>query len=377
MSTPYSARISQIRATVQAAGCAALVAVPGAGLRYLTGLSLHGYERLIMLLLPSAAASGALVVPALEHNRVAAVLEQHNLPITCYPWHDQQGPAEAVAAAAAQVLAGVAQPRIAVEYLAMRVIELRALEAALPDLQTTDATPLLARQRMVKDAVELAAMREAVRIIEAALQDILPAIKPGVTERELAALWRAAILAHGAEEEAFPCIVASGPNSAHPHHHNSERAFACGDLIILDGGAVYQGYVSDITRTVALGDPDTQARQIYALVQAANAAGRAAVQPDVTGAAIDRAAREVIVAGGYGAQFIHRTGHGLGIEAHEAPNIVAGSTVPLPIGTTFTVEPGIYVPGLGGVRIEDDLVITADGGESLTTFPRDLLVLGA
>lgn len=375
MPNPYPNRISQMRTTLRAADCAALAVVPGASLRYLTGLALHGYERLIMLLLPAHADGGALVLPALEHTRVAALLEQHNLPITCYPWQDQQGPAEALAAATAQVLAGAAQPLIAVEHLVMRVMELRVLEAALPSLRTTDATPLLARQRMVKDAAELAAMREAVRIIEAALQDLLPAIKLGVTERELAAQWRAAVLAHGAEEEAFPCIVASGPNSANPHHHNSTRAFAAGDLIILDGGAVYQGYVSDITRTVALGDPGTQARQIYALVQAANAAGRAAVQPDATGAAIDAAAREVIVAGGYGEQFIHRTGHGLGMEAHEAPNIVAGSTAPLPIGATFTVEPGIYVPGLGGVRIEDDLVVTAEGGESLTTFPRDLLVL--
>lgn len=375
MSPVYPARIHQLARTLQDVSCAAVAVVPGAGMRYLTGLSLHGYERLILLLLPANEQPGALVLPALEHARVAAWLAQHELAISCYPWQDQHGPAAAVAAATAQVLATNTQPLIAVEHLAMRVMELRALEAALPRLRTTDATPLLARQRMVKDAAELAAMREAVRIIEAALQAILPAIKLGITELELAARWRAAILAHGAAEEAFPCIVASGSNSANPHHHNSTRPFAAGDLIILDGGAVYQGYVSDITRTVALGDPGAEAHQIYTLVQAANAAGRAAVHPGTTGEAIDHAAREVIVAGGYGEQFLHRTGHGLGMEAHEAPDIVAGSTVPLSIGTTFTVEPGVYVAGLGGVRIEDDLVITPEGGESLTTFTRDMLVL--
>jgi Xaa-Pro dipeptidase len=163
--------------------------------------------------------------------------------------------------------------------------------------------------------------------------------------------------------------------AANPHHHNSDRALQPGDMIIMDGGALHNGYASDITRTVALGDPGPEARAIYDLVLAANAAGRAAVHPGANGEEIDRAARAVIEAGGYGSQFLHRTGHGLGLAIHEPPFIVAGSREPLAVGTTFTVEPGIYVDGLGGVRIEDNLVITADGGESLTSFERELIVV--
>lgn len=173
----------------------------------------------------------------------------------------------------------------------------------------------------------------------------------------------------------FTTIIASGPNAANPHHSNTDRAFEPGDLIIMDGGALHDGYASDITRTVALGQPSAEARRIYELVQAANAAGRAAARPGASGDAVDRAARAVIEAGGYGPQFVHRTGHGLGLEVHEPPYMVAGNTAPLAPGMTFTVEPGIYVSGLCGVRIEDNVVITADGAESLTSFERDLIVI--
>jgi Xaa-Pro dipeptidase len=176
----------------------------------------------------------------------------------------------------------------------------------------------------------------------------------------------------------FGTIVASGPNSANPHHSNGDRPFAAGDLIIMDGGAWHQGYASDITRTIALGQPSVEARRIYELVKAANAAGRAAAtRPGATGETIDQAARQVIEQGGYGPQFIHRTGHGLGMEVHEPPYIVGGSRDPLPVGATFTVEPGVYISGVGGVRIEDDVVVTEEGAESLTSFDRDLIVVEA
>jgi Xaa-Pro aminopeptidase len=349
----------------------AAAVVPGAGLRYLLGLTLHSSERLTLLLLPADGGPACMVLPALELERVRAAAPALRL----YPWTDAEGPDAALQQAAEQVFLTENAPAIAVEHVAMRVMELRALEHVLPELRTTDLTPLLARLRMVKDQHELAAMEEAARIVEAALHSILPHIRPGMTERRLAALWSQEMLSAGAESESFPCIVASGPNSANPHHANSDRAFQEGDMIILDGGAMYQGYASDITRTVALGEPGPRARQVYQLVQAANAAGRAAVRPGASGEEIDHAARQVIEDGGYGAYFVHRTGHGLGMECHEAPNIVAGSTQPLAIGTTFTVEPGVYLPGEVGVRIEDDMLVTEQGGRSLTTFERDLLVL--
>jgi Xaa-Pro dipeptidase len=196
-----------------------------------------------------------------------------------------------------------------------------------------------------------------------------------MTERELAAIWDAEMNKAGGAPS-FGTIVASGPNSANPHHSNGDRAFQSGDLIIMDGGAWHTGYASDITRTVALGEPSAEARRIYGLVQAANAAGRAAAaRPGASGASIDQAARQVIADGGYGPQFIHRTGHGLGLEVHEPPYIVGGSDDALIPGATFTIEPGVYVDGVGGVRIEDDVVVTEDGAESLTTFERDLIVV--
>jgi Xaa-Pro aminopeptidase len=350
--------------------------VPGAGLRYLTGLRYHAFERLVLLLLPADDSPPALVLPAMEHDATRALLDAQPAAgpaLRLFPWSDGEGPSAALQRAVAQTF--VPGARVAVEHLLMRVMELRALEAALPGVQTVDLLPLLASLRMVKDESELAAMTEAVRMIETALHAIIAQIAPGVTERELALRWKNEIMATGAEGESFGCIVASGPNSANPHHHNGERPFQAGDLILLDGGAVHQGYASDITRVVALGEPDPQARRIYDLVLAANAAGRAAVRPGVTGEAIDQAARQVIAEAGYGAYFIHRTGHGLGLDTHEPPDIVAGSSLPLPAGATFTIEPGIYVPGLGGVRIEDDMLVTAEGGRSLTSYTRELLIV--
>jgi len=237
-----------------------------------------------------------------------------------------------------------------------------------------DATPMIAELRMVKDDQELAAMRRAVAVVEAALGAAVAQIRAGMTERELATIWEREMRARGGEPS-FGTIIASGPNAANPHHSNSDRAFQPGDFIIMDGGVWNDGYASDITRTIALGQPNDQARVIYEIVQAANAAGRLYSRPEATGEEIDHAARKVIVDGGYGQYFIHRTGHGLGLEIHEPPYIVAGSRQPLAPGTTFSIEPGVYVEGVCGVRIEDDVVITTEGSESLTSFERNLIVV--
>lgn len=354
--------------TLRQAGVAAVAVVPGANLRYLLGLDMHMNERVSVACL-TADGQVAMVLPKLEAPRAEA---QATVPVRFYPWDDAEGYAGALHHCLGDL--GLASQRLGVEYTAMRVLELRAIETAARQIKVEDATALFARLRMAKDADELAAMREAVRIVESALQQALGQIRAGMTEIELADVWERAIKAAGSTTS-FTTIVASGLHAANPHHSNSQRALQSGDLIVLDGGAVVNGYVSDITRTVALGEPGPEARRIYALVQAANAAGRAAVRPGVSGAQIDQAARAVIVDGGYGPQFLHRTGHGIGLEIHEPPYLVAGSDEPLPVGATFTVEPGVYVPGMGGVRIEDDVVVTTDGVESLTTFERDLIIL--
>jgi Xaa-Pro dipeptidase len=353
---------------MRTAGVSTVAVVPGANLQYLAGLDLHMNERLAVAFFPSGG-TPAMVLPALEAPRAKS---QAQFPIRFYPWTDEAGPEAALRQAAADL--GLDGTRLGVEYTAMRVLELRGIEQAAPEVVVGDATALLAPLRMRTDAAELAAMRAAVRIVEDALGAAIAQIRVGMTERELAEIWEVGMRAAGSGPS-FGTIVASGPNAANPHHSNTDRAFQPGDLIIMDGGAWYEGYASDITRTVALGEPGAEARRIYDLVLGANAAGRAAARPGASGDLVDQAARKVIADGGYGAYFLHRTGHGLGLEVHEPPYMVAGNADPLAEGMTFTVEPGVYVEGVGGVRIEDDVVITADGAESLTSFNRDLIIV--
>ncbi len=366
-------RLARLTAAMHEHNLAALVLMPDANLHYLTGLKFHRGERLTLAIFPADGSTPCFAIPALDQTQAEA---RARLPMHYFPWLDADGPDAALRAALdAAIDPALRGKPLGIEHRVMRVMELRALEQALPGVQTSDATRILANMRMVKDADELTAMAEAARIVEVALHETITKIRPGMTERQLSSICADAIAAAGGEGESFPNIIASGPNSANPHHINSDRAFQPGDLIIIDCGAIYQGYLSDITRTVALGDPGIEARRIYELVLAANIAGRAAVCPNITGERIDQAAREVITDGGYGERFIHRTGHGLGLEVHELPNIMSGSVDPLPAGVTFTIEPGIYVPGLGGVRIEDDVVVATDGGHSLTSFERELIVL--
>lgn len=363
-------RLPRIQAAMRRYGFDALAVVPGGNLRYLVGLTLHAGLRLTMALAP-ADGQPALVVPGLEHARVAEIV---GAAFASYPWSDDEGPGNALARAVDDIGLGRGSV-VGIEHTVMRVFELRALEQALPGARFVDATPLLSELRMVKDATELEAMRGAVQVIEATLRQTVIQARSGMRERDIADLWERAIRAAGCQP-AFETTVASGPNSANPHHTSGDRELQDGDMVVFDGGAVYQGYVSDMTRTFVVGHPSDEMRRVYDLVLAANVAGReAAAQPGATGESIDAAARQVIERGGYGPFFIHRTGHGIGLDVHEPPFIVAGSRAPLPVGATFTVEPGIYLRGIGGVRIEDDVVITVDGAISLTTFPRDLQCL--
>lgn len=352
--------------TMKATGMDHLAIVPGANMLYLLGMTIHTSERLAIAFF---AGDGRvrIVLPALEHPRAEA---EARVAATFYPWTDTEGYANALRTCIAD--AGLSG-HVGVEFTGMRVLELRAIET-LAAIHADDATPMLAKLRMVKDVEELATMRKAVQVIEDALSEAIASIKPGVTERDIVRVWNRAIEARGAETS-FTTIVASGPNSANPHHTPGDRRIERGDLVVLDGGALVDGYCSDITRTVAVGELSDAGRTIYDLVLKANRAGVAAVRPGASGAEIDAAARQVIADGGYGPQFVHRTGHGLGIEIHEPPYLHSGEPTPLEVGTTFTVEPGIYLPSVGGVRIEDNVVITPESGECLTSFPRELQIL--
>ena len=230
--------------------------------------------------------------------------------------------------------------------------------------------------RMVKDSAELELLAAACRISSQALADVLPRIRPGLSERALASLLDYRMAQLGADRPAFETIVASGPNGAIPHHSPTDRPLRRGDLVTMDFGALYGGYHADMTRTVAVGEPAGWARDVYDLVAEAQRTGIEALEVGVEAGAVDAAAREVIEAAGHAEHFQHGLGHGVGLEIHEAPMLGYGRTGKLADRVPVTVEPGVYLPGKGGVRIEDVLVVTAGGGARiLTSTTRELLVL--
>jgi Xaa-Pro dipeptidase len=364
-------RIEKLKAVARAEGFDCIAVMPGASMVYLTGLHFHLMERPTLALI-SADGPPALVLGALEATKPAA--GPHPIDWQLFTFADGSDPQLAYSAAA-QAL-GLAGRRIGVEALAMRVRELRLLEAAAPGARLDEADHIFSRLRMVKDESEIAAMRRAVKIAEDALHRALDTFTVGLTEKQIAAELLVNLLRGGAENLPFQPIVVAGPNSALPHAIAGERPVQRGDLLLLDFGVTVDGYHSDITRTFAVGEIDDELKRIYDLVLKANEAGRRTAGPGVSGEAIDRATRKVIADGGYGQWFTHRTGHGLGMDGHEPPYVVEGNTVPFEPGNVVTIEPGIYLEGKGGVRIEDDVVITTGGAESLTTFPRELITIG-
>ena len=239
----------------------------------------------------------------------------------------------------------------------------------------TPASSLMTELRGSKDEEELSCMTAAQRIAEGALEQILKEIRPGMTEKEIAARLNYLMVSAGAEKTAFDTIVASGPNGSMPHAVPGMRKVREGDFITMDFGCVYKGYCSDMTRTVALGRPSDEMRNVYDIVLQAQLAGIAAARAGVTGAAIDGAARKVIQDAGYGSCFGHSFGHSLGIDIHEAPNAAPGNDKPMPDGAVISAEPGIYLPGRFGVRIEDVMILRPDGAQVITKAPKALLVL--
>lgn len=239
----------------------------------------------------------------------------------------------------------------------------------------TPASSLMTELRGSKDEEELSCMTAAQRIAEGALEQILKEIRPGMTEKEIAARLNYLMVSAGAEKTSFDTIVASGPNGSMPHAVPGMRKVREGDFITMDFGCVYKGYCSDMTRTVALGRPSDEMRNVYDIVLQAQLAGIAAARAGVTGAAIDGAARKVIQDAGYGSCFGHSFGHSLGIDIHEAPNAAPGNDKPMPDGAVISAEPGIYLPGRFGVRIEDVMILRPDGAQVITKAPKALLVL--
>ena len=364
-------RFDKLNASLQTSELEAVILNPGPTLTYLSGLHFHLMERPVVLLFAQDQ-SPALVLPELELQKVASL--PYELQVFPYP----ENPSEWDAAfrKATQAL-GLGGKRVGVEPRQLRLLEYGYLKNNAPKAEYSDAEEVLTDLRLKKDQSEIEAMRKAVKIAQSALEATIPSIKIGMTEKELSSELVVQLLRHGSEPEIpFSPIVSGGPNSANPHASPTERKLQAGDLLVIDWGATYDGYISDLTRTFAVGEVDDEYQKIHEIVQESNAAGRAAGKPGARCADVDIAARDVIEKSGYGKYFTHRTGHGIGMEGHEAPYMRSDNEQLLEPGMAFTVEPGIYLPGRNGVRVEDNVVITETGADVLSDIPREIRVVG-
>ena len=361
-------RLSRAAAAAEAAGLDALLVTAGADLRYLTGYDALPLPRLTCLVVPRDGAA-TLVVPTLERPR-AESSPAGALGIDIVGWDETEDPY----ALTAGLIKGAESVGISDRTWLMHTIRWRD---ALPGARQELAGDALRELRMRKTAEEVEALREAARIIDGVQERIQGMPLVGRTEQEVGRDIADAILAGGNVHVNF-VIVGSGPNGASPHHDLSERVIERGDAVVFDiGGTTPDGYCSDITRTYVAGEVRDGFGELYAVLQQAQAAACDAVRPGITCEALDAVARDVIDDAGFGEFFIHRTGHGIGLEEHEDPYIVSGNDRPLEPGMAFSIEPGIYLPGRHGARIEDIVVCTEDGGERLNLVTRDLLVLDA
>ena len=359
-------RLETLKKTLMHEGFDAAVIMPGTNLFYLTSLNMHTSERVTIAVIP-VSGEPFVVAPLLEAEKVRRIT---GWP-TVYGWADEEGPFHAIEKSFNEH--GLKGKNLACEYLLMRLLEYTQIKRALnQDVVIGNADPILEGMRSSKDADEVALMEKAVICVEEALAAAQKMMKPGVRENEVSQLISDTIAAHGGVGGGS---VISGERGCLPHAITSDKPLEDGDFVIIDTVARYQGYAADITRTFAIGTPNEELKKIYDIVYAAQKHCRENAKPGMTGEEIDALCRDYITAAGYGEYFIHRTGHGLGLEVHEAPYVVKGNTRPFTVGTTFTIEPGIYVPGLGGVRIEDDAFLVEGGMRSLTNFPRELIVL--
>lgn len=371
-------RVTRMLDRAKAQGLECIVIMPGPNLYYLTGLNMHLSERTTLLFFP-VTGEPFVVCPAFEAERVTTDAGI----VRVFPWGEEEGPLPVLRKALADT--GVGSGVLGVEYRYMRVLERELLaqavnhgvavmggQPATTGLRYEDAGVILADLRATKDAGELAILQEAAAIVDAGCEAAHNFIRPGVTEQQVADHMTRELEKLGAKGPSH-IYVASGPRAAIPHAGPTDRLLQDGELCWVDFVYEHRGYVGDITRTYPVGTVQGQLREIFQVCLDAQAKARSEARPGMTGAQIDAIARNYIAEKGYGAFFTHRTGHGLGLEGHEEPYIVGSNHSPLQVGQAFTIEPGIYIPGVGGVRIEDDVVLEADGLRSLTRYPRDLL----
>ena len=361
-------RVSHAQKAAAGAGVDALLVTPGPDLRWLTGYDALPLERLTCLVLP-ADGPAFMLAPGLE---VPAVLASpvRDLDVEVVGWGETDDPYAVIAAR----LGSPARVALANRMWAEQVLRMRA---ALPGAEQSLASGVIGELRMRKSPEEVDALRRAGQAIDRVHARMAEFLRPGRTEREAGREIAAAILDEGHATVDF-VIVGSGPNGASPHHEVGDRVLEAGDPVVVDiGGTTPEGYCSDCTRMYTLGAPPAEFSEYFAVLHEAQLAACAHAGPGVTAESVDAAARDVIDAAGFGAAFVHRTGHGIGVETHEEPYIVAGNETVLEAGMAFSIEPGIYLSGRHGARIEDIVVATADGIERLNVTDRQYVDLGA
>lgn len=349
----YEKRLSRVRTAMHEHGLDTLILTPGAAMRYLSGFSETGHERLLALIIPDDQ-PWLFVTPALNASQVRANpagIEDVRV------WDDAQGWQSLLRELCTDLTLDIGIIGLDDDMPARFSL---VVQTIMPTTLLKLASPVFAPLRAVKDAGELAAMQHAADATDALIAPAYAACMPGATERDIAAAIQNTLASLGVEAS-FESIVGTGANGASPHHHTGKTRVQAGDIVVLDFGARVDGYHGDITRVVAVGSASDEARRVYDVVYQAQAAAFDAVRPNATGHDVDAAARKVITDAGYGEFFIHRTGHGIGLDDHETPFVVAGNRGKLAPGNCFSIEPGIYLPGKFGVRLENIVCVTEDG----------------
>lgn len=365
-----SQRLDHLHSLISNNRLDALVLNPGPSLVYLTGLGFHLMERPVVLFIKPHQTS-SLILPRLELQKA----KQSLIPLELFAYDDNPACWQDIFKKVfndMKISSGI----IGVESTRIRFLELNFLQGAAPKIQFISAENPLMDLRICKEEDEIQNMRKAVKIAETALLAIIPKIHAGVSEKEIASELTIELLKAGSDPEMpFKPIVSGGPNSADPHAEPSDRPLASGDMLVIDWGAAFNGYISDLTRSFAIDQISPEFEKIGKTVMEANLTAAAMVKPGISAGEADEAARKVIRQAGYGDFFMHRLGHGIGREPHEPPYIFNENEQVLKVGMTFTIEPGIYLAQQGGVRIEDNVVVTAQGIEVLSSLPREVIIL--
>lgn len=367
----YAGRIARLQEAMRAQGTVWAVFAPSTSMRYLAGWVEGGHERLLALFVP-AKGEPVFVVPTIN----AAQAKTNPAGIAAVVgWNDDSGWQGSVQPIL-QAFSGGRSGGLALIDDELMSVHLLGLQTLFPGLTYEPAGETMSRLREIKTPEELAALERAAVMIDAICEEALGQLTEGMTETDFAEVILGLMKREGTGPS-FPPLICFGANGAMPHHHTGNTPLRRGDVAVIDIGCVWDHYDSDITRTVAFGEPrDPEAARVYEIVSKAHHAAREAVRLGVSGEAVDAAARQVIAEAGYGPQFIHRTGHGIGLSGHEPPYIVGGNKAPLQPGMCFSIEPGIYLPDRFGVRIENIVTVTAEGARSLNAeAPRQLRVI--